>query len=208
MRSQVKKTIKLLASDKDSYKKTAEFLRNGGIAVVPTETVYGFAASAFNISARNLIYKIKGRNYKKPLILMTYALETAKIFVDIPPKALKVTEKFWPGQLTLIFPTTELGKILSGGRDNLGVRIPNNKFMLNLLKEANVPVWTTSANKSRAKSAKTTKDIETFNGIVDVIIDGGKCEFSFESTVIDMVRFPYTIIRNGCLNAKEILKIL
>ncbi|AKL98333.1 L-threonylcarbamoyladenylate synthase [Endomicrobium proavitum] len=204
----MKKTLKISHIEKDAHKKVADVIKSGGVAIVPTETVYGFAADAFNTEAKNIIYKIKGRSYKKPLVVMTPDIESVKVLVEIPQKALKIAKKFWPGQLTLIFPTTELGKILSGGRDNLGVRIPNNVFMLKLLKEIASPVWTTSVNASGKKSAKNYKDVLEFDGVADVIVDGGKCEFSFESTVIDMVKFPYVIVRKGCLNTNEILKYI
>ncbi|MDR0398276.1 MAG: threonylcarbamoyl-AMP synthase [Endomicrobium sp.] len=201
-------TLKISAKDPDAHKKTAEIIKNGGLAIVPTETVYGFAVDAFNIDAQKKIYKIKGRNQKKPLILMTPNIESVKVLVDIPKKALEITKKFWPGQLTLIFPTTETGKMVVGGRKDLGVRIPNNAFMLKLLQEIKTPVFTTSVNVSNKNSAKSYEDALDFNGIADIIVDGGKCEFSFESTVIDMVQFPYVIIRKGCLNSNELLKYI
>jgi L-threonylcarbamoyladenylate synthase len=201
-------TIKISAKDKTAHKQAAQILKSGGVAVVPTETVYGFAVDAFNISAQKAVYKIKGRAWKKPLIIMTADIESVKTLVEIPKKALKIAEKFWPGQLTLIFPTTELGKIISGGRNDLGVRIPNDDFMLKLLKEIKTPLFTTSVNSAGKKSAKTYEDALAFDGAADAIIDGGKCKFAFESTVVDMVKFPYVIIRKGCLSTDEILKML
>jgi len=202
------KTIKISHKEKDAHKKTAEVIKNGGVAVVPTETVYGFAADAFNVEAQKKIYKIKGRSFKKPLIAMTPDIEAVRILVDIPEKALKIAKIFWPGQLTLIFPTTPIGKIMSGGRDDIGVRIPDNEFMLKLLKEIGTPVMTTSVNASSKKSAKTFAETLEFDGIADILVDGGACRFSFESTVIDMVKFPYIIIRKGCLDTNEILKYI
>jgi L-threonylcarbamoyladenylate synthase len=201
-------TLKIFARDADSHKKTAEIIKNGGLAIVPTETVYGFAVDAFNIAAQKKVYNIKGRNQKKPLTLMTSDIESVRVFVKIPQKAYKIAKKFWPGQLTLIFPTTETGKIVSGGREDLGVRIPDSKFMLRLLKDIKRPIFTTSVNISNKNSAKNSKDTLKFDGKVDVIVDDGKCKFSFESTVIDMVQFPYVILRKGCLDAKELLKYI
>ncbi|MDR2645072.1 MAG: threonylcarbamoyl-AMP synthase [Endomicrobium sp.] len=201
-------TLKISAKDPDAHKKTVEIIKNGGLAIVPTETIYGFAVDAFNIDAQKKIYKIKGRSQKKPLILMMPNIESVRILVDIPKKVLEITKKFWPGQLTLIFPTTETGKMVSGGRKDLGVRIPNNAFMLKLLQEIKTPVFTTSVNVSNKNSAKSYEDALDFNGIADVIVDGGRCELSFESTVIDMVQFPYVIIRKGCLNSNELLKYI
>jgi L-threonylcarbamoyladenylate synthase len=201
-------TIKVSHKEKDAYRKAAEIIKKGGIAVVPTETVYGFAADAFNIEAQRMIYKIKGRSFKKPLVVMTPDIEAVRILVEIPEKALKIAQRFWPGQLTLIFPTTTVGKIMSGGRDNLGVRIPDDEFMLKFLKETGKPVMTTSVNISGGKSAKKFEEVLAFDGIADILVDGGACRFSFESTVIDMVKFPYVIVRKGCLDTKEILKYI
>ncbi|MDR1663083.1 MAG: threonylcarbamoyl-AMP synthase [Endomicrobium sp.] len=198
-------TLKISAKDPGARKKTVEIIKNGGVAIVPTETVYGFAVDAFNVDAQKKIYKIKGRNQKKPLILMAANIKSVRVLVNIPKKALEITKKFWPGQLTLIFPTTEIGKIVTGGRNDLGVRIPNNTFMLKLLQEIKTPVFTTSVNVSNKKSAKSYEDVLNFNGIVDIIVNDGKCKFSFESTVIDMVQFPYVVVRKGCLNSNKLL---
>jgi L-threonylcarbamoyladenylate synthase len=200
------KTLKILSKDKDAHLITSQVIKNGGIAIVPTETVYGFAVDAFNFDAQKKVYKIKGRNQKKPLILMTKNLESVKPIVEISSKALIIAKKFWPGQLTLIFPTTELGKLISGGRTNLGVRIPNNKFMLKMLEVLDSPIFTTSVNVSSKKSAKNVKETLIFDNVVDIIVNGGKCKYSFESTVIDMVQFPYIVIRKGCLDTDRILK--
>ncbi|MDR3243381.1 MAG: threonylcarbamoyl-AMP synthase [Elusimicrobiota bacterium] len=204
----MKKALIVSSKSKDAYKKVSHAVRAGSIIIAPTETVYGFATSAFNVLNHQKIYKIKGRSYKKPLVIMVGDIEAAKPLVDIPEKALEIAKRFWPGQLTLIFPTTELGKILSGGRDDLGVRIPDHKFMLKLLNDVQMPLWTTSVNVSNKKSAKTFKETLLFEKKVDIIVDGGDCKYSYESTVIDMVKFPYVILRKGCLPTDEILKYI
>jgi L-threonylcarbamoyladenylate synthase len=201
-------TIKISSKDKISYKIAAEVVKGGGIAIVPTDTVYGFAINAFNIKAQKMVYKIKGRSYNKPLILMVPDIESARILVEIPQKAMVIARKFWPGQLTLILPTTNMGKILSGGRKDLGIRIPNSKFMLRFLKEIGGPIFTTSVNASGKKSAKNVNEILDFKGTVNIIVDGGQCKFSFESTVIDMLKFPYVIIRRGCFDINKLLKYI
>ncbi|MCL2388921.1 MAG: L-threonylcarbamoyladenylate synthase [Elusimicrobia bacterium] len=189
----------------DILNKCAQTLNDGGIAVVPTETVYGFACDAFNIEAQKKIYAIKGRDFRKPLILFPDTIENARMFVDIPNDAIKIINKFWPGQLTLVFATTEMGKMVSGGRKDLGVRIPDNKFLLNLLKTFKKPLFTTSANLSGTKSIKNGDDAHIFEDHADIIINSGICKFSLESTVIDMIKFPYIVIRKGCLDTKKIL---
>jgi L-threonylcarbamoyladenylate synthase len=188
------------------HKKVANVLIRGGVVIVPTETVYGFAVNAFDLNAQKKVYILKKRNPNKQLILMSYNISILSIFVDFSNVGIKLAEKFWPGQLTLIAPTTNIGKILSGGKNSIGVRIPNNQFMLKLLKELQMPIFTTSVNLSKKSSAKNIIETLYFEKEVDIIVDGGQCEFSFESTIIDIVHFPYVVIREGCLNIKDILK--
>jgi L-threonylcarbamoyladenylate synthase len=201
-------TLRISHENKMVYRKVVEVIENGGIAIIPTDTVYGFAVSAFDLEPQKLLYKIKGRTNNKPLVLMARDIESVNVFAKIPTKVLKITRRFWPGQLTLIFPTTKIGKILSGGRTNLGVRIPASKFVLSLLKNLGKPIFATSVNTSKKISAKNINEASNFDGVVDIMVDGGQCKFSFESTIIDVVKFPYVIVRKGCLDGGEILKYM
>ena len=206
------KTIFLYTSKKQNEKVieiTNEILKNKGIVVLPTDTVYGIMTSVFNFEGQKQIYKLKNREIKKPLILMSNSIKTLKRFVVFPKGIEKIVMDFWPGQLTLILPTTELGKLLTGGKNNLGVRIPNCKILLDIMAKYDIPLMTTSANISGKESAKTAKVAkEYFNNKIDLIVDDGKCKFSFESTVIDMVKFPYVVIRKGCLDCKKLLEYI
>lgn len=189
--------------------KAVEVLKNGGVVVFPTDTVYGLASSAFDNEARKRIYKLKGRNYNKPLIVMAGNVKALSCLFALNEKISKIMNTFWPGPLTLVLPATNIGKIVMGGRDNVGIRIPNDKTALALLKLCDFPLATTSANPSSKSSAKSFKEAFTyFNGKVDLIIDSGKCLAGKESTVLDMTHFPYTVIRHGCLDKKEIIKIV
>lgn len=190
-------------------KEVVEILEKNGIIVLPTDTVYGIMTSVFNQSGQKQIYKLKNRNDRKPLIMLSDKISTLEQFVIFPKKISKIVKDFWPGQLTLILPTTELGKLLTGGRDNLGVRIPNCKILLDIMSEYNVPLMSTSANVSGKKSA-VSADIaaEYFSNKINAIVDDGICKFSFESTVIDMVKFPYVVIRKGCLDCNKLLEYI
>ena len=204
---------KIISTKKESkdfvVEKTNDILKNKGIVVLPTDTVYGLMTSVFNFEGQQKIYKLKNRNLKKPLILMSDNVKTLKRFVVFPKKTEKIIMNFWPGQLTLILPTTDLGKLLTGGRDNLGVRIPDCKILLDIMAKYDIPLMTTSANISGKESAKNMETaVEYFNNKIDLIIDNGKCDYSFESTVIDMVKFPYVVIRKGCLDCKKLLKYI
>lgn len=204
---------KIINTKKETFDDIAEkvniVLKNKGIVVLPTDTVYGIMTSVFNFDGQKKIYKLKGRSLKKPLILMSDNLKTLKRFVVFPEKTEKIIMDFWPGQLTLILPTTDLGKMLTGGRDNLGVRIPDCKILLGIMAKYDVPLMTTSANISGKKSAVSAKTAyEYFSGNIEMIIDDGICEYSVESTVIDMVQFPYVVIRKGCLDCKKLLNYI
>jgi L-threonylcarbamoyladenylate synthase len=204
---------KVLSTKKENKKKliseVAATLSQKGIVVLPTDTVYGVMVSIFNRKGQETIYKLKNRNDRKPLILLAHDKDILKQFVVFPEKIESIIKDFWPGQLTLILPTTEIGKILTGGRGNLGVRIPNCKILLEIMREHNRPLMSTSANISGKESAKDAKlALEYFNEKVHMIVDDGKCKFSFESTVIDMVKFPYVVIRKGCLDCNKLLKYI
>lgn len=195
--------------DLSILKEAARILESGGIVVFPTDTVYGLAAGAFNSEAQKNIYKLKGRSFDKPLILMASSVEQLSRLVEIHEKAVKMAGKFWPGPLTLICHTTYLGKLAMGGRHNCGVRIPGDPVMLKLLDLCGFPLATTSANPSKKESAKTgRKAAEYFEGKVDLILDSGKCELSRESSVVDATHFPFVVLREGCVSKKELQKYI
>ena len=130
-------------------------------------------------------------------------------FVTLNPEAKKLARSFWPGPLTIILPTTQIGKIAMGGRKDAGVRIPKDKVVLALIKAYGFPIATTSANISASPSAKNGKEaLKYFNGKAELLLDGGESKLGRESTVIDMVKFPYVVIRKGCVSDKELLKCL
>lgn len=188
-------------------KSIAGVLANGGVVVMPTDTVYGLAVNAFDLKALKKLYKLKGRSYRKPLITMVPDIKALELIVKVPHKAHNLIRKFWPGPLTLILPATHQGQILMGGRKDMGVRIPKNKVVLGILKHCHFPIATTSANPSETGSAKTARAaLKFFKDKVDMVIDSGKTLHGRESTVLDMVSFPYTVVREGCIAKDRLLK--
>ena len=205
------KVVKLSGAKTDLSKleSAAHELVAGGVVVFPTDTVYGIAANAFDAKACKKIYALKGRSYRKPLTLMVRDLKALRLIAEVPDDLRKLIDVFWPGQLTLIFRTTHIGNILTGGRKNIGVRIPDSAVVRGLLQYCEFPIATTSANPSGKESAKTGRDaMEYFRGKADMVIDGGRCEHNRESTVVDVQKFPYVVIREGCLKSKKLLKYI
>jgi L-threonylcarbamoyladenylate synthase len=188
-------------------KKAAEILKNGGIAVFPTDTVYGLCANAFDLNARKKIYKLKGRSFHKPLIVMAGSTKDLQSLAVMNEAHLRLAKKYWPGQLTLVLASTAIGTMVMGGRSNLGARIPDCKVALALMKMCGFPLVTTSANKSGKESIKSGKEaVKEFTDKVDLIIDAGLCGKRQESTVMDVTHFPYVVIREGYLKKKDIEK--
>ena len=175
----------------------------------PTDTVYGLAANAFNADACKRIYALKGRSFHKPLIFMPQSVKALHTIAVVPPKAEAIIKNFWPGPLTLVLHTTDLGKMLMAGRADIGVRMPDCLIAEKLLKLCDFPLATTSANPSRKPAAKTVKAVsEYFHDKVDMIIDGGHCVHGAASTVVDMTHYPGTVVREGALDSKQLLKYL
>lgn len=189
----------------------AELIRAGELVAVPTETVYGLAGNGLDAEAVEKIYEVKGRPSVKPLSLMVPGPEAIDVYCeDVPQAARTLAKKFWPGPLTIIMKAKKhIPSIVLAGGDTVGLRCPEHQMTLELLRLAQVPFAAPSANPSGSESPKTAgKVYEYFNGQIEGIIDGGPCGLGFESTIIDMSRTPYKILRQGALPAEDIERAL
>ena len=185
--------------------KAIAILRSGGIVAFPTDTVYGIAAMPLNKKAVRKLYDIKKREKKKPIALLVSSKKLAEEFaVSIPSKAKKLITKCWPGPLTLIFKKRRsIPDFLTSGLPTIGIRMPDNKIALKLIRKAGGALAVTSANRSGNKPATSAKDIKGMKGI-DIIIDGGKCKIGMPSSVVFVSKDRLEIIRKG--PAKQIEK--
>lgn len=194
---------KLVKAGEEILDEAAELLKSGGIAAVPTETVYGLAANAYNVNAVRAVFEAKGRPQDNPLILHICSTEMLyDIAASVPELALKLAESFWPGPLTMIFPRKpHVPAETCGGLDTAAVRMPRSKFTLALIERCGFPLAAPSANTSGLPSPTSAKHVyEDMNGRIPLIIDGGECRYGVESTVvcfegIDTVR----ILRPGAV---------
>ncbi|WP_099340122.1 L-threonylcarbamoyladenylate synthase [Candidatus Fonsibacter ubiquis] len=184
---------------------------NGGVVAVPTETVYGLAANAYNNKAIQKIYSLKRRPSRNPLIVHFKNIESIKKEAFINKNFLKLVKKFSPGPLTYILKKKKISKIsklANKGLDTIAVRIPKEKNIIKLLSILKYPLAAPSANKSKSLSPTTAKHVaEEFGKSVKMIIDGGVCKIGIESTVIDLTTTP-KILREGGLSSKIIEKFL
>lgn len=192
---------------KDDLAPAAELIKAGKLVAVPTETVYGLAGNGLDPEAVEKIYEVKGRPSVKPLSLMVPGPEAMDVYCEeVPQAARALAEKFWPGPLTIIMKAKKyIPSIVLAGGATVGLRCPEHKMTLELLRLAKVPFAAPSANPSGSESPKTAQKVyEYFNGQIDGIIDGGPCGLGFESTIIDMSMTPYKILRQGALPAEKI----
>jgi len=187
----------------------ANQIKNGKLVIFPTETVYGIGASAFNEKACKEIFKVKNRAADNPLIVHICSFDQLKDVAVVPNNLLLVLRKLWPGPVTFIFKNRNMPKTVTAGLDTVAVRFPSNRIALELINESNVPIAAPSANISTYPSATEARHaVADFFGKVAVIIDGGKSKFGLESTVIDVSRKPYRLLRPGSYDISKLEKIL
>ena len=170
-------------------------LQSGGTIVYPTETAYGLGADFLNLSAAKKIYKIKGRNFKKPLSIIVSNLAMAKKTVIFNKISLELAKKYWPGALTLVLKSKKTtGKFI-------GLRISSNKIASQIAKKLRCPIFATSANLSGKKECYSTKSI--INQFVnnkyqpDLVIDAGKLLRQKVSTVVKVDGQRIEVLRKG-----------
>ena len=199
-----------------AIKDAATALINGDLVAFPTETVYGLGADAANENAVNKIYKAKGRPADHPVIVHISNINLLdKWAKEIPEYAIKLARSFWPGPMTLILPRTHLAKdFITGGQNNVGIRIPNQVVGLALIsefeKQGGLGVAAPSANRFGAVSPTTAQAVEAelgeYLGANDQILDGGSCEVGVESTIIDCTGSTPIILRPGAITAAMIFE--
>ena len=186
-------------------------MRGGGLVAVPTETVYGLAGNGLDEKAVAEIYEVKGRPEVKPLSLMVHDAASMERYCEsVPPQAYTLAKRFWPGPLTIVMKAKPcVPEIVRAGGETVGLRCPDHPLTLELLEKSGVPFAAPSANPSGEPSPKNADSVlKYFDGKIDAVLDGGECGIGRESTLIDLSRMPYRILRQGALPADEIADAL
>ena len=199
------------SGDESALREAGEILKRGGLVAFPTETVYGLGGDAFNPSSSRRIYAAKGRPSDNPLIVHIYRVEDLhKVAREVPPAALRLAERFWPGPLTMILrKKDEVPKETTGGLDTVAVRFPSNPAAQKLIEYAGGFVAAPSANLSGRPSPTDCKYvIEDMTGRIDMILDGGSVGIGLESTIVDLTVDPPQILRPGYVTGEMLTEIL
>lgn len=205
MQTQIKKITP------ESLREAKEIIQNGDVVAIPTETVYGLGANAFDDSAVKKIFEVKGRPNDNPLIAHVHIdYNLSKIIDYDPPYAKKLREAFLPGPLTLVYPSkNKVSARVSCGLNTLAVRVPSHEGAQAFLREVGVPIVAPSANLSRHVSPTSAKHVwDDFAGKIPLILDGGDCIGGIESTVCDCTGEVPVILRPGLITAEMIAKVV
>jgi L-threonylcarbamoyladenylate synthase len=196
--------------DKTKIEEAGRVIRNGGLVVFPTETVYGLGANALDRYAVKKIFEAKGRPQDNPLIVHIAEFEDLIPLVsEIDDLARRIMKRFWPGPLTVILKKSALvPDVTSAGLGTIGIRMPSNKIAREIIKAAGVPVAAPSANISgRPSPTDVNRCVEDLSGKVDYIIGGSSCEVGLESTIIDCTVYPPCILRPGGITLEMLKEI-
>ena len=200
-----------MKSNQSNIKKAKKYLNKNCCIGVPTETVYGLAANAYNDLAVKKIFNLKKRPRNNPLIVHYYDINALKKDCLINDNFIKLFKKFSPGPITYVLQLkkdSKISKYVTNNKKSLAVRFPKHALFKNLLKQLDYPLAAPSANITTKVSAVKAKDVkEEFGNKIKYILDGGTCAIGIESTIIDLTGRP-SILRLGGLDILKIQKTL
>ena len=211
MAHEIAQMTELVPYTPDMALKAAGLLAQGGLVVVPTETVYGLAADATDDKAVARIFDAKGRPSFNPLIIHVENAAMAGHWAEISPLAEKLATAFWPGALTLVLPwraDTTLSRLVSAGLDTVAVRCPDSGPAQAVLAALGRPFAAPSANRSGTISpTRATHAAKTLSDKVDLILDAGPCDIGVESTIVRVEGGQIYLLRPGGLSVEAIERV-
>lgn len=207
-------TLRLDGGRRKDLEHAARILRSGGLVAFPTETVYGLGARGLDPAAVARIFEAKGRPGDNPIILHVTNFDAARPLWNIENKdsdailerCEKLAKRFWPGPLTIVnYKSSLVPDITTGNLDKAGVRAPDHPVARELIQLVGEPLAAPSANISGRVSPTTAEHVlQTLDGRIDAIVDGGECRLGIESTVVDVTKKTAVLLRPGALSEIDI----
>ena len=197
-------------ADYIKLKEMAKIIKNGGIVVFPTETVYGIGANGLDENAVKRLYNIKQRPLNTPISLLVSNMNMVnQVAKDITDLEYKLMNEFFPGPFTIILKKKDIvPDIVTAGQDTVGIRMPAGEIARKLVEYANVPIATPSANISGKPSGTNFESvIKDFEGKVDFFIDGGESKLGIASTIVKVIDGVPHILRQGSISKEQIEKV-
>jgi L-threonylcarbamoyladenylate synthase len=210
-RAQQRVTITDVDRDRSAVTRAGTVLRTGGLVALPTETVYGLGANAYDPVAVKRIFAAKGRPADNPLIVhLADAAQLETVAATVTPLARSLASRFWPGPLTIVVDATaSLPSVTTGALSTVAVRVPDHAVARAVIATAGVPVAAPSANRSGRPSPTTADHVEADLGDrLDLLIDGGPTGLGVESTVVDARGALPVMYREGALTREQLGPVL
>lgn len=186
--------------------KIVEVINNGGLVITPTDTIYGIMGDALNEDVIRRVFDVKQRPYNKPLLLLMDSFEMVENYTEeLSEMERELINKFWPGLVTFILKkNNKVSDLITSGNDTVGIRIPDNKDLLEIIRRLKRPVISTSANITGTPVITSTKLLEKdLIDNIDYIYDGGDID-EVSSTIVRVIDNKVNILREGKLS-KEII---
>jgi L-threonylcarbamoyladenylate synthase len=201
--------MKVLKATKTNIMKAAQTVRSGGLAVYPTETVYGLGCNPLDVEAVKRLMDVKGER-NKPLPILASSIGDADKIAFISRNGRQLASKFWPGPLTMVFPKKPtLPDVVTFGLDSVGLRIPDNDVALDLIRLSGGILVGSSANRTGEAPPREVQELSgELTTMVDVVLDGGVAVHGMPSTVADLTQEKPRILRDGPVSLKELLAAL
>ena len=189
---------------------TAEIIKRGGIVIFPTETLYGLGTVFDNKKSIAQIYQLRKRPKNMALLILIASKNDLNKYAHTKPFVKRIIQNNWPGPLTIILKKKKtVPNFVTANKKTVAIRMPENKFLLALIKKIGRPIVAPSANLSGGKSPMTAQEtFKVFFGKVDLILDGGKTKYQQESTILDLTGKKPQIIREGAISRKKIERFI
>lgn len=203
------KTALLSVAESECLQAASAVILNAGIVAFPTDTVYGIGASAYDDEAVSRLYVVKGRSQERAIpILVSERAQLETLTQEIPATAIRLTEAFWPGPLTVVV-NKGIGFAASVSRtETVGIRMPDHAFVRALINSVG-PLAATSANLAGRPSLRSASEVfEVMKGKIELVIDGGITPGGVPSTVVDCTGSEPQVIRQGPIGPDDIKKAL
>ncbi len=194
----------IVSCDQDGINLALKKVKEGGVIIFPTDTVYGIGCDPFNKDAVDRIYELKGRDRTKRLPVLGYSKKIISDIAIFDQFSERLADRFWPGPLTLILDVKnkQISESL-GLNGKIAVRVPNHPCILSLLRECKLIVGT-SANYSGSPSFYDSKQITKQLSGYDLLLDGGIISDKGESTIVEVVEDKFRILREGKIKTEDI----
>lgn len=192
-------------------KHAADIIKQSGLIIYPTETFYGLGVHFSDEGALQRLFAVKGREPGKPVLLLIQNSDTLnELASSVELSVSALVQKFWPGPLTLLLTASNrLSSYLTGDGGKIGCRVSSNPVARRLLHLTGEPITSTSANLAGGKSPVCIAEIpELLLDAVDIVLDAGTTPGGLPSTIIDVSRKPFIVVREGALPSQDVLKCL